>query len=79
MPASPEKNSRAPSPARTKCAPPAAPLPLVRVLRWALTPKALAFGASAFGVSALATVAAPVVLPMAIAAGAVSLIRSLFD
>lgn len=40
---------------------------------------AVAFGASTFGVSALATVAAPVLLPVAIAAGAVSLIRSLFD
>lgn len=44
-----------------------------------LTTGAVAIGASAVGVSALATVAAPLVIPVALAAGAVSFIRSLWD
>lgn len=36
-------------------------------------------GASAVGATALAAAAAPVVVPVAVAAGAVSFIRSLFD
>jgi hypothetical protein len=40
---------------------------------------AVAAGATAVGATTLAAFAAPVVLPVAIAAGAVGLIRSLFD
>lgn len=40
---------------------------------------ALSVGASTIGATALAAAAAPVVLPVAVVAGAVGLIRSLFD
>ncbi|MBH2042708.1 MAG: hypothetical protein I8H87_04040 [Comamonadaceae bacterium] len=40
---------------------------------------ALAAGATAVGATALATAAAPVLVPVAVVAGAVGLIRSLFD
>lgn len=39
----------------------------------------IAVGASAVGATALATAAAPIVVPVAVVAGAVGLIRSLFD
>lgn len=40
---------------------------------------ALVVGASSLGATAVAAAAAPLVVPMAVAAGAISLIASLFD
>ena len=39
----------------------------------------LTVGASAVGLTGLAAVSAPVVIPLAVAAGAVSFVKSLFD
>ncbi len=45
----------------------------------AVSSSAVAAGATAVGATTLAALAGPAVLPVAIAAGAVGLIRSLFD
>jgi len=45
----------------------------------AISTGALTIGATAVGASALAAAAAPLVVPVAVAAGAVSFVRSLFD